>query len=143
VAPGAVGRFDVALDADAIGDTEIELGLVEESVTWFADATLGGGPPDGFLKVHLVVVAEDAPLDAGAVEDDAGEHERDAGGSPVHGQDGGGIDQGASDGGAGNGAAAGGSAGCSLGVPGGDGAPWASGLGVVLVLGGLRRRRRG
>jgi len=143
VAPGAVGRFDVALDADAIGDTEIELGLVEESVTWFADATLGGGPPDGFLTVHLVVVAEDAPLDAGAVEDDAGEHERDAGGSPVHGQDGGGIDQGASDGGAGNGAAAGGSAGCSLGVPGGDGAPWASGLGVVLVLGGLRRRRRG
>jgi hypothetical protein len=143
VAPGAVGRFDLALDADAIGDTEIELGLVEESVTWFADATLGGGPPDGFLRVHLVVVAQDEPLDAGAVEDDAGGNERDAGGSPVHGQDGGVIDQDAGDGGGGNGAAAGGSAGCSLGVAGGDGPSWASGLGAVLVLGGLRRRRRG
>ena len=64
VAPGAVGHFDVALDANALGDTEVELGIVEESVVWFADAP-GGGPADGFLRVHLVVVPEGAPLDAG------------------------------------------------------------------------------
>jgi hypothetical protein len=72
VAPGAVGRFELTLDAKAVGDTEVEFGLVEESVTWFADATLGGGPPDGFLKVHLVVVPPGASLDAGPVDHDGG-----------------------------------------------------------------------
>jgi uncharacterized protein (TIGR03382 family) len=52
-----------------LGDTEIEFGVVEEGVTWFADATLGGGPPDGFLKVHLVVVPPGASLDAGVALD--------------------------------------------------------------------------
>jgi MYXO-CTERM domain-containing protein len=65
VAPGAVGRFEVALDAAVVGDTEIGFGLVEESVTWFADSPTGGGPADGFLKVHLVVVPQGASLDAG------------------------------------------------------------------------------
>jgi MYXO-CTERM domain-containing protein len=67
VAPGAVGRFDVALDAKAIGDTTIKLGLVEEGVAWFSDPGQGG-PADGLLAVHLVVVAKDAPLDAGIVD---------------------------------------------------------------------------
>jgi hypothetical protein len=65
VAPGAVGRFAVTLDADAIGDSVVELGLVEEGVTWFADATLGGGPPDGFLRAQFDVVRRGTPLDGG------------------------------------------------------------------------------
>jgi hypothetical protein len=141
VAPGAVGRFDVTLDAAAVGDTEIGFGLVEENVTWFADATLGGGPADGFLKVHLVVVPKGASLDAG-LPDGAG-----TGGSSGGGGNG-------DDGGWGNGAS-GGSGGCSVGVAGprDETPPWASGLGVLLaVLGVVRltastrtqpRRRRG
>ncbi|MGH7294964.1 MAG: phage tail tip lysozyme, partial [Polyangiaceae bacterium] len=128
VAPGAVGRFDVALDATAVGDTEVEFGLVEESVTWFADGTVGGGPPDGFLKVHLVVVPDGAPLDAGVTEGDSG------GGGPVTGEDGGlveGTDAGESgEGGCGAvyGADARSSGWCSVASPGGDGAPWRGGL---------------
>jgi MYXO-CTERM domain-containing protein len=146
VAPGAVGRFDLALDAAAVGDTEIEFGLVEESVTWFADATLGGGPPDGFLKVHLVVVAEDAPLDAGAVEDDAGEGLADAGrvGSPFPGHDGGvmGDGTGALDAGGGNGAAPGSSGGCSVGTAGGAAPPGTIAVGLLmLALGAVVRSR--
>jgi MYXO-CTERM domain-containing protein len=72
VAPGEVGHFDVTLDANSIADTEVEFGLVEEDVTWFADALLGGGPPDGFLRVHLDVVAPGASLDAG-IDNDGGD----------------------------------------------------------------------
>jgi MYXO-CTERM domain-containing protein len=64
VAPGAVGRFDVALDAKSIGDFTVKFGMVEEGVAWFSDPTQGG-PPDGLLAVHLVVVAKDTPIDAG------------------------------------------------------------------------------
>ena len=65
VMPGAKGRFPMKLNTDAVGDSTLSFGLVEESVTWFADAPLGGGPADDFLKVHLVVVAPGANLDAG------------------------------------------------------------------------------
>jgi hypothetical protein len=125
VAPGAVGRFDVALDAKAVGDTEVEFGLVEESVSWFADAPQGGGPADGFLKVHLVVVAQGAPLDAGVPDGGGG---GSSGGS-----------SGGDDGGAGN-DAAGGSGGCSIGSPREGGAPWAASLGVLLVVVGVARK---
>jgi hypothetical protein len=67
VAPGAVGRFDVALDATTVGEAEIALGVVEEGVTWFADAPRGGGPTDGALKVRLVVAPPGAPLPEGGV----------------------------------------------------------------------------
>jgi len=69
VQPGQKGTFPLALEATKVGDFEVELGLVEESVTWFADAPLGGGPSDGFLRVHVTVVAD---ADAGAPVDDAG-----------------------------------------------------------------------
>lgn len=81
VAPGAVGRFDVALDASAVGDTEIAFGLVEDGVTWFADSP-GGAPADGFLKVHLVVVPRGAPIDAGTPAGDAGVPRADGGPAP-------------------------------------------------------------
>jgi hypothetical protein len=63
VAPGAAGQFDVELDTTKVGDFTIPFGLVEEGVTWFADPTAGGGPPDGTLSVHLVVDALDAGAD--------------------------------------------------------------------------------
>jgi uncharacterized protein (TIGR03382 family) len=76
VQPGDKGTFSLPLKATAVGDFEVELGLVEEAVTWFADAPLGGGPADGFLKVHVTVVAEGASLDAGTASTGG-----DAGGS--------------------------------------------------------------
>ncbi|HEY2368180.1 MAG TPA: NBR1-Ig-like domain-containing protein, partial [Polyangiaceae bacterium] len=67
VAPGAVGHFDVKLDVNQVGTFDVTFGVVEENVTWFADAPLGGGPDDGLLKVHVVSVAKGAPLpDGGA-----------------------------------------------------------------------------
>ena len=139
VAPGAVGRFDLALDASALGDTEIELGLVEESVTWFADAPHGGGPTDGFLKVHLIVVPKGAAVDAGAAEDDAG-----AGVGPsTPGDDGGATpdEPDAGDAGGWNGATNGNSGGCSIGMPRGAEPPWSVGLGAMLALLTATRRR--
>jgi uncharacterized membrane protein YgcG len=146
VAPGAVGRFDVTLDASAVGDTEIEFGLVEESVTWFADATLGGGPPDGFLKVHLVVVPPGASLDAGA--GDGGERGSSGGssGSSSGGGTGAGSSSGAgadTDGGDwANGDTGGKAGGCSVGVAHDTSPAWAGVLGLMLVVvRGARRRR--
>lgn len=55
VAPGAVGRFPLSLRGSAVGDYQQTFALVDENVTWFADAPKGGGPADDFLKVHVVV----------------------------------------------------------------------------------------
>ena len=72
VQPGKNGTFPLSLEATKVGDFEVELGLVEEG-SWFADAPLGGGPADGFLRVHVTVVAAEA--DAGKSDRDAGAHE--------------------------------------------------------------------
>ena len=53
--PGAVGRFAVTLRGGEPGEHVQHFGLVEEGVTWFADATLGGGPPDDFITVRVDV----------------------------------------------------------------------------------------
>jgi hypothetical protein len=65
VPPGGVGHFDVKLDVNQVGDFNVTFGLVEENVTWFADAPLGGGPADDFLTVHVVSVAKGDPLPDG------------------------------------------------------------------------------
>jgi lysozyme len=84
VPPGQKGRFPVKLDAKQMGDFQVAFGLVEEAVTWFADAPMGGGPADSLLKVHLVVVPKGAPLDAGVVlEGGPGNPGEDAGGNPA------------------------------------------------------------
>jgi len=57
VPPGQSYQFPLELDATAPGDYTQYFGLVEESVTWFADAPAGGGPPDDLLAVHVVVTA--------------------------------------------------------------------------------------
>jgi lysozyme len=55
VAPGAIGRFALSLHGAAAGDYPLQLGLVEENVTWFADAPKGGGP--GSIPLHVIVAA--------------------------------------------------------------------------------------
>jgi lysozyme len=136
VAPGQVGRFAVALDAKTVGDFTIEFGLVEESVTWFADATLGGGPADGFLKVHLTVVPDGEPLDAGAGSSNGG------GGGGSGGSAGGSGGSSSGDTSGGDGAGAG--SGCSVTSRGaGSGTVWGVAIGVVFALAGIRRRSRG
>ncbi len=126
VAVGSVGRFSLALDADKVGDYEVEFGLVEEAVTWFADAPLGGGPADGFLKVHLVVVPKGASLDAGLAHGADGGRGKDKGDAGGHEAD----------------AASGSSGGCSLGAGSSSEVGWAP-LGVGgLALVFARRRRR-
>lgn len=59
VAPGAVGHFAFRLCAQAPGEVFQTFTLVQEGVTWFADAPLGGGPPDDVLEVRVLAV--DAP----------------------------------------------------------------------------------
>jgi MYXO-CTERM domain-containing protein len=82
VQPGARGTFPLSLTASKVGDFEVELGLVEEAVAWFADAPLGGGPADGFLRVHVTVVADGA--DSGVAESsDSGSQPVDDGGSAM------------------------------------------------------------
>ena len=135
VAPGAVGRFEVALDAKMLGDTKILFGLVEDGITWFADAhSGGGGPADGLLAVHLIVVAQGAPLDAGTSQSDGG---ASAGGAPGDGGDPNAPGSGAS-------FDTGGSASCSLGGARRDTSAGASAVGLVAMLfaSGLARRRR-
>jgi hypothetical protein len=135
VAPGAASRFPVMLDTPQVGDFEVTFGLVEENVTWFADPTLGGGPADGFLKVHLVVVPKGASLDAGLPAGDGGVPQGGGG-------DGGGISPGG-DGGSDLGATSGDSGGCALTASRGEAAPWGMVLGAAIALGGVARRRRG
>ncbi|MCU1277880.1 MAG: Lyzozyme (1,4-beta-N-acetylmuramidase) [bacterium] len=70
VPPGAVGRFTIPLTGVTAGDYTQTFGLLDEGVTWFADAANGGGPADDFMKLHVVVgdVPQSQP-DAGAVAD--------------------------------------------------------------------------
>jgi hypothetical protein len=133
VAPGAVGRFDVALDASAASDTEVEFGLVDEGVAWFSDAPKGGGPADGFLKVHFVVVPQGAPLDAGVPASDAGSG---AGGGDdgAPGNGGGGDNAGTPDS-----TATGSTGGCAIASRASDASAFA--LGVLVAIGALARRR--
>jgi hypothetical protein len=129
VAPGAVGRFEVALDTNAIGDTEIGFGLVEDGVKWFADSP-GGGPADSFLKVHLIVVAKGTSIDAGTPP------VVDAGTGGVPSGDGGGDGLAPTNDGPSN------DAGCSVGAARTDASPWTTALGAMLVACALARRRR-
>jgi MYXO-CTERM domain-containing protein len=136
VAPGAVGRFDVTLDATQVGDFEVEFGIVEESVTWFADATKGGGPADGFLKVHFVVAAKGTPIDGGADGGSGGASNSSSGSGYGSGEDAGtGGANGDTSTGSSNGC------GCSLATPSaGASAAWALVVGAALVVRRSRRR---
>jgi lysozyme len=70
VAPGQTGHFEWDLTASAAGDSKPYFGLVEDGVTWFADAPLGGGPPDNDIQVNVSV--KDAPGTGGSGGSGAG-----------------------------------------------------------------------
>jgi MYXO-CTERM domain-containing protein len=70
VAPGDSFDFPVDLTASALGDFTQTFSLVEEGVTWFADAPKGGGPSDTLLAVHVVV--GDASGDGGGGDGSGG-----------------------------------------------------------------------
>ncbi len=127
VAPGAVGRFALALDTKTVGDTTLAFDLVEDGVAWFTDT-----PADGLLKVHLMVVPPGASLDAGVPGDDGG-----AGGSSGNGAGGGG-----GGGGGGVDAPPGASSGCSVGPSRNDAPSWAGVFGVLVAAGAVTRRAR-
>ena len=55
-APGQVGRFSLSIAGPVEGTTLQRFALVQEWVTWFADAPWGGGPPDDLLAVSVEVV---------------------------------------------------------------------------------------
>ncbi len=59
VAPGDSYAFPLELTAGAPGDFTQTFSLVEEAVTWFADAPAGGGPPDNLIAVHVTVTDVD------------------------------------------------------------------------------------
>jgi N-acetylmuramoyl-L-alanine amidase len=72
VPPGAVGRFVFTIEGARLGRAEQQLGLVEEWVTWFADAPRGGGPAEGTIALTVEVVE---PAGAGpdtALPEDSG-----------------------------------------------------------------------
>jgi MYXO-CTERM domain-containing protein len=130
VAPGAVGRFTIPLEGVTPGDYTQTFGLVDEGVTWFADAANGGGPADNFLTLHVVVTTDpQTQPDAGAVADMGDGSGDGTGGNGDTGDTGDGTP-----------APTGAHHGCSFG---GDGAPTGAtlfALAFALLL--VRRRRR-
>jgi hypothetical protein len=159
VPPGGSYAFPVELSADAAGSFTQHFSLVEEGVTWFADAPKGGGPPDDLLAVHVVVT--EAPPSASSSSSSGGAggsgENGGAGGSGENGGAGGGAENGSA-GGSGENGGAGGSAsdpgagesiptpgangGCALQAPGtldGTLAGWLAVLGAACIA--TRRRR--
>jgi hypothetical protein len=149
VAPGSSYAFPVEFFATKAGSFTQTFSLVEEAVTWFADAPQGGGPSDDLLAVHVVVT------DAVGTSSSSGSGSGGAGGAAGIGGSGlgGSSDQGGSGAGpngAGAGAGAlpgsvGASSGCSIGARGELDphlAVWGA-LALATVLAMVARRRRG
>jgi lysozyme len=65
VATGGSFDFPLEITAGAPGDYTQTFSLVEESVTWFADAPLGGGPPDDLIAIHVIVTSADGGSGSG------------------------------------------------------------------------------
>jgi lysozyme len=122
VPPGGTGHFKLELRANKAGDFTQTFTLVEEGVTWFADAPKGGGPADDQLAVHVVVSDKTSGGTGGS----------GAGGGGAGGEGGGGVHVGVA-----------GQAKCGClvaGEPAGrDGAAWLAAAGAIVL---MRRRRR-
>ncbi len=74
-APGESVTLRVPIDTSVTGSSTLSLGLVEEWVTWFEDAPIGGGPGSDALVFAVEVVAAeagDSGLDSGLGEPDSG-----------------------------------------------------------------------
>jgi hypothetical protein len=74
--PGSTGRFSFSLAGNELGAMVQYFGLVQEGITWFADAPYGGGPPDDFMAVSVDVVGE--PTDDTSPPDDSEPPPRDS-----------------------------------------------------------------
>lgn len=73
VPPGGSFAFPLEITANGPGDFTQTFSLVEEGVTWFADAPKGGGPADDGLAIHVIVTSPgDGTGGGGAGADDAG-----------------------------------------------------------------------
>jgi hypothetical protein len=101
VGPGEVGRFVFDVSPSTNEQIVQAFGLVDEGVTWFADAPWGGGPSDDVAVVSVVGSGEspgsgddggggedpvdpDAPVDPNDPNDPSGSG-GDSGGAPVEG----------------------------------------------------------
>jgi lysozyme len=137
VATGATAQFPLRITAPAPGIYKQTFSLVEEGITWFADAPKGGGPSDTSLEVDVEVTEPDG----GIVETDAGGGQGGAGGSGL------GFGGGAQGGAGGAGASVHTKGSCSCRAAGDDdggtgstGSAWLAVAGVAVVV--ARRRRR-
>ena len=72
VAPGASFTFPLELEGAAVGSYDLSFTLVQESVTWFPDQPIGGGPLAGEITVTVLVVeaGDDDDDDDTAADDD-------------------------------------------------------------------------
>ena len=114
VPPGSTGRFDLSITASKVGNVTQTFGLVEEGVTWFADAPKGGGPADDQLALRVVISKKS----------------EGTGGAGGGGGSGGGPEGEVE-----------GKCSCDVaGAPGGSGAGWLAWAGAVVIA--QRRRRR-
>ena len=123
------------------GDYTQTFALVDEGVTWFADAAKGGGPADDFLKLHVVFTdTQTSPPDGGAVADmsDGDGGDGSGAGTGGNGDDGNGDDGNGDDGNP----PAGAHKGCAMAGSGDAGALWPLSLGIALLLVRRARRRR-
>jgi len=108
VAPGEVGRFAFRVLASANGDAQQTFGLVQEGVTWFADAPWGGGPGDEIVVRVRASSAQDPDPDPDPNPDPDPDPNPDPGDGSGDGGDGGGgpaISGGCAAGGGGSGSA--------------------------------------
>lgn len=71
VLPGEIGRFTFTVAPQETGEHILPLGILDETITWFADPPAGGGPEDGELSVTLVVDDQFYPSGDGGVPSDA------------------------------------------------------------------------
>jgi lysozyme len=85
VAPGSSYDFPLQLTAGPAGDYTQTFSLVEETITWFADAPKGGGPPDNLLAVHVIVDGAAGTGGSGAGGGGAGGSGAGANGSGANG----------------------------------------------------------
>jgi lysozyme len=144
IAPGDSYAFPVELTASAAGDVTQTFGLVEESVTWFADAPLGGGPPDNSIAVHVTISDADGGAGTGG-SDGTGGSEGSGGGATGTGGEASAAASSSSASGSGAQPSPHAPGGCGCGVAGdaerpmGEAGAWVGA--VAIALGATRRRR--
>lgn len=89
-APGETARFPLELSGASLGSYTLSLALVEESVTWFPDIPVGGGPAEGDMVLDIEVV-ELGGDDGGSGDDGGDDGDADDTGGSGGGSGGGGT----------------------------------------------------